>query len=268
MTNIWPFFITAFCMLILIFITWHLVYNNTFRDDVLSAKGELNFKNYFTVKGSAFLVIYLILATGLFTPYIIDTKSFQKVLTENNIPSISAQKFIQQYKENQTTLENLKIKLKINYVHNEELPNYIKDLAPSAPLSKLLYDISMKELGPWSKFSESKLVSVSIPSKHIETGKALACDEYYGGRYELTSALQIADKKVQGEVVNVIADQYIFRSSDCRKQFKYKLQISCTDAKTLFTEKVLECDGQEAKWQTTQPKQLLVRLININPYDI
>ncbi len=151
---------------------------------------------------------------------------------------------------------------------HDQLPNFIKDLSPSASMSKLLYDIPYKELGPWSKFLESKLISISIPSKPIEKGRALACDEYYGGNYELASALKVNDINIQGEVINVIADQYIFRSSDCRKQFKYKLQISCEDAKTLFTEKVLRCDGQEAKWQTTQPERLLVRLININPYDI
>jgi hypothetical protein len=269
-TDTWPFLITIFSLLALTFITWRFLFNKDFRDDVLSSKGEVNVKNHFTVKGSAFLVIYTILILASFSPLINDMFSFQTALHGNSILSlrVSPNDFIQEYTDNKTELDKLKVKLKTNYVHKEKLPNFIKDLSPSAPLSKLLYDIPYKELGPWNKFSESQLVSVSIPSKHIEKGKALACDEYYGGSYELTSAIKVNNTTVQGGVVNVIANQYIFRSSDCRKQFKYKLQISCDDAKTLFTQKVLTCEGQEAKWQTTQPEQLLVRLISINPDDI
>ncbi len=96
MTNTWPYFITAFSLLVLGFITWHLVFNKAFRNDILAADGELNVKSYFTVKGSAFLVIYSVLTLAAFSPLIFDRISFQQALDKNNITNTSVQNFIQQ----------------------------------------------------------------------------------------------------------------------------------------------------------------------------
>ena len=263
----WPFAVSGLCGVLLLAIIGALIFNPDFRKDMSATEGKANLLNSISVEGAVVLGLCALFFCGLFYPVAYPQQNFKKLAGEYSIEvnQVSdAFELIIQLRKNlvEKELELKRVQDDSKVIKINEIPGFIKNLSPSNPISEEIYNLPSKELGPWSKFLESQLISVSVPGHEIPSGSALSCQEYYGGRYDLFSETQVGGRRVSGEAVTVNANGYIYRSSDCHNKVSYQLQISCSDAVRIFTRAVLSCDKYgQAKWVNQRPEKLLVNLV-------
>ncbi len=241
--------VSAICGVLILAIIFALIRDPSFRKDISASQGKASIFNVISVQGALVLILCSLFFYGFIHPVAYPQASFKKIdeLTK------------------ELTLKSAEVKKLNSYVGRikiEQIPQFIKSLSPSNAISKHIYSFPSRELGPWSKFSESKLISISVPGHKITAGSALSCQELYGRQYDLFSAIEKGGQKITGEAVTVKADGYIYRSSDCHKKVSYQLQVSCADALRIFTDAVLSCDKSgQPKWMNQKPEKLMVNLV-------
>jgi len=273
----WPYIVSALCGALMFAVIRALIVNESFRKDLAASEGKANLFNQISIEGALVLVLCCLLFYGLIFPVInpyIPLKTIAQVNgLEMETPSelvqlvIKLKKTTSEDKKELSIMREEKLAIKnglINYVKISDIPEFIKNLSPKHSISDEIFSYPTKEVGPWSKFSKSKVITVSIPSKLIPKGKALSCQEYYDENYELFSAIEFEGEKITGNTVTVNTHGLIYRSSDCNKKVTYQMQISCVDAEDLFTKRVITCDKNgEALWTDQKPNKLLVNIVPV-----
>lgn len=129
------------------------------------------------------------------------------------------------------------------------ISSFIENLGPEEKLSKELRSIQFDKKGPWSPFSKSIPMKVSVVD-YLEKGEVASCREYINKKLEIVSEYTNHGQVIRSRLpVTLEVNKYISRADDCSKNLKYQLHISCPDALEIFTKKILECgENNIVKW--------------------
>ena len=139
---------------------------------------------------------------------------------------------------------------KDDYIKKGEMANYVESISPDDPQAEPIRNLQAQEKGPWGKqgkLPKAEILIVTVPG-YVEKGKANACEEHHGNKYILRS------DTYEGKSTIVHANAYIMPAGNCADTFTYDMQISCEDAKLIFTSKMLSCDEDgNPKWKNEAP---------------
>lgn len=271
----WQIIVSAFCALVLGALMMALIYNKNFRQDLAASQGKANLFNLISVEGALVLALSALFFYGMIHPVRHPLQSFQSKMDMAGIAVQRPDELLELYRQSQRTLAEQTALIDdqarrmaglqfqySDYISKAEIAEFIVSLPPEHDISRSLYDLPRKAVGPWSPFAKSTTISVSIPARDIAPGQAATCQSLHGDSYELVSAL--AQQSHFGEPVQVTATELIYRASDCEQRVSYDMQISCSDARKLFTDLVLTCNARgEALWTHTRPEKLEVNMVNL-----
>lgn len=146
-----------------------------------------------------------------------------------------------------------------------DLIKVISELEPDQEVSGRIRDIALSRKGPWCPVSSTKTLRVSVAG-YLKSGEVASCPEYYGKELEITSEYQYAGEYIRASsTVTIIANKYISRALDCSDKRDFQLQLNCTDAERIFTNKILGCSYDGApKWKVEDRKLPISAVLVVN----
>lgn len=271
----WQIIISAFCALVLGALMIALIYNANFRKDLAASQGKANLFNLISVEGALVLALSALFFYGMIHPVRHPLQSFQSRMDMAGIAAQNPDELVELYRASQNAIDSQKALIDdqarrmaslqyqySDYIAKGAVADFVLTLPPEHDISRALYDLPRKAVGPWSPYAKSTTISVSVPARVIAPGTAATCQGLFGDSFELVSAL--TEQQYFGEPVQVTATELIYRASDCEQRVSYDMQISCSDARKLFTDTVLTCNARgEALWTHTRPEKLEVSMVNI-----
>ena len=111
-----------------------------------------------------------------------------------------------------------------------------------------------------------EIVKISVPGKY-EYGKNYSCRKYYKKEVDFISNFAIDDEHLDSmSNVKLEIHGLSFEVLDCKEieDVKFDFQLSCLDAKKIFSDKVLGCDGKNnALWSREVDKRILLAYARI-----
>ena len=124
----------------------------------------------------------------------------------------------------------------------DTVAEFVKKLEPDDPQGKELKLMSTRSEGPWRPSTKARPVAISVPGRFME-GKNYSCPEYFRENIEFRSNLVIENELLLGEPsVTLKINGTLSSASNCRDIISYDFQLSCIDAKKIYSSKALECD--------------------------
>ena len=243
------YYVSAFCGLLLAITLLALIFNEKFRKDVMGGQGTAKILGILSVEGVVIVLLCGMFLAGLLYPVIKEPSSGEEVenfikslpLNETNADEVRTriQQIIRDLDIAEKRIEELKAEERFPL---EDLPTKLRMLDPQDPVSEELRKIAVENEGPWSPYSTSREILVSVPGD-IDEGNANGCPVDRDKSLELISNYKRDGKVLRGQSnVTVRVTKLMFSSSDCRKITGQDLQLNCKDAIRLFSEEVLGCD--------------------------
>ena len=230
----WPVIVSLLCGLLLAAVIFALIFKQDFRKDVIAKQGRASLFNAVSVEGVIVVLLSGMLLAGLLYP----------VWRNPEITSLRAR-----VGELEEEIKTFKSKNSNQTGSIEDLSEAVASLEPGSDLSRQIRSLVREQKGPWSRYPQSKDILISIPGGLV-TGKVLGCPELYEKNLQLISTYSPNGQALNGEPLAVRVSGLIFAASDCRDNLQYDLKLNCTDAATLFSREVLECDDQNnPRWK-------------------
>lgn len=230
----WPVLVSLLCGLLLAAVILALIFKQDFRKDVTAKQGKASLFNAVSVEGVIVVLLSGMLLAGLLYP----------VWRNPEITSLRTR-----IGELEKEIGTLKSKDSDQPGPIENLSEAVASLEPDSDLSSQIRGLARDQRGPWSRYSQSQDILISIPGGLV-TGKALGCPELYEKDLQLISTYSPNGQALNGEPLAVYVGGLIFAANDCRDNLQYDLKLNCTAAATLFSREVIECDDQNnPKWK-------------------
>ena len=143
----------------------------------------------------------------------------------------------------------------------------LESLEPESEVSKQIRALAEENRGPWSPYSRSQDMLVSVPGS-LGDGVVLGCPATHGKTLELMSAFRQGDAIVRGQLkLRVKVTGLVFSASDCRNKLGYDLQLNCADAVRLFSDVLLKCGRDEQPLWQGADRLLPVFAVMVNATD-
>lgn len=129
-----------------------------------------------------------------------------------------------------------------NRIEPGNIEQFVRNLEPDDPLGKKIKLLSVKSEGPWRPSTKARSVEISVPGKFAE-GKNYSCPKYFGENVEFRSNLVIGDELLSSQPsVTLKINGTLSSASNCEEIISYDFQLSCIDARKIYSSKVLDCD--------------------------
>ncbi|MFE8073272.1 hypothetical protein QQM79_19615 [Marinobacteraceae bacterium S3BR75-40.1] len=271
----WANLISGFCGLLLGVVVIALISSPSFRQDLAAHEGRANLLGKVSVEGTFILALCVLFFVGMMYPIVFPSGSFKKMAEVNGFSSKTPTELIdealdlrREVEENEKLIKEINTSMQAtaaqtkNMILKENIPAFIEELSPDHWISDEIFNFPAEKRGPWGELPASKKVFVSVPQTPPNKGSARVCPGFENRRYDLISDFHIDDAFILGERVTVNADDLLFMSSDACEDIDYVMQLSCYDAKRIFTSKVLDCSSDgKAKWNIKNPKSLPVKMV-------
>jgi hypothetical protein len=120
---------------------------------------------------------------------------------------------------------------------------FVKNIDADTKEGKAIKTMCFRREGPCKVSSKAKPVTISVPGGHPE-GFNYSCPDDYGETIEFLSNLSINGETLNGQTnVRIKMNGTLSSASNCREIIGYDFQLSCSDAKKIFSDKVLDCDN-------------------------
>lgn len=266
------FLISAVSGLLLILVVGGLIFNAGFRKDLVASEGKASLFGIISVEGVMVLVLCALFVFGMIYPITKDANApeiqgLANTVKAQDVEITNLNTDIDMLETNKTDLEERVLTLesvnttldKANsqlksdsqaltlqnerynnggFIAKQDVVKFVEELDLDDDLSKSFRQVQANRKGPWSIASGTLEVVISVPG-NLKPGRNRSCQKYYKKRVEL-----ITDYK-QGNNISrheVKVKGLIAHTHDCRELFKIDFQLSCDDAKKLYSSEVLECD--------------------------
>ena len=242
----WPVIVSLLCGLLLAAVILALILMPDFRRDMTAQPGKASLLDIVSIEGVVVVLLSGMLLVGLIYPLWSSTETGR---LEAEIQGL----------ENQ--LVDLKSKEPEERPSTVDLPAAVAALERDSDQSEQIRNLARERKGPWSPFSKSKDLLVSVPGG-LKPSRLLGCPDLYGKSLQLISTYRQA---LGGEPLTLRVNGLIFEASDCRDKLEYDLKLNCADASALFSADVLECDGQYNTLWKVPDRYLSAAAVIANP---
>jgi hypothetical protein len=256
----WPVMVSALCGLLLAALVLALILNPEFRRDLAAGQGKASIFGVISVEGVIIVILAGMFLGGLLYP-----------VWRFDGANASAGKGAADTTALQTTIAEQQKKIAEleagNRIELAELPRLLESLEPESEISKEIRALADENRGPWSPYSKSQDLLVSVPGE-LRDGVVLGCPATHGKTLELLSTYKRGDAIVRGRsTLRVKVTGLVFSASDCRDKLGYDLQLNCADAVRLFSDALLKCGrDQQPLWQVSD-RLLPVSAVIVNTGD-
>lgn len=254
----WPVLVSALCGLLLAALVLALIMNAEFRRDLAAGQGKASVFGVISVEGVIIVILAGMFLGGLLYPVWRYDNNAGK--NGNDAAEVAALKA--KVAEHQQTIARLEAG---NRIDPAELPRLLESLEPESEVSKEIRALADDNRGPWSRYSRSQDLLVSVPGG-LAVGVVLGCPATHGKTLELLSTYKRGDVIVRGQsTLRVKVTGLLFSASDCRDKLGYDLQLNCADAVRLFSDVLLKCGNDDLPlWQQPGDRRLPVSAVVVN----
>lgn len=241
----WPVLVSALCGVLLAALVLALIMNPEFRRDLAAGQGKASVFGVISVEGVIIVILAGMFLAGLLYP----VWRFDTVAADNGNGAAEIAVLREKISEQEKTIAQLKT---AGRVDPAELPGLLASLEPESEISKEIRAIADDNRGPWSPYSKSQDLLVSVPGS-LHDGAVLGCPATHGKTLELLSTYKRGNVVVRGQsTLRVKVNGLVFSASDCRDKLGYDLQLNCADALRLFSDALLKCGRDDQPlWQVT-----------------
>lgn len=236
----WPYLVSGLCGVLLAALVLALIMNPGFRRDLVAGQGKASLFGVVSVEGVIIVILAGMFLAGLLSPA-------WRVDSANNGGNPDVAQLQARIAEQQKKIAELGSPSTIDI---SRLPKLLTTLEPESEISKEIRAIAANSRGPWSPYSKSQGLLVSVPGE-IADGFVRGCPSMHGKTLQLLSDYKHGDTVLpdRSPVIVTVTD-LIFSASDCREKLKYDLQLNCRDAVRLFSDAVLTCGaGEQPMWK-------------------
>ena len=224
------YFPSIVCAVLLTFFLCAFVFSPSLRKDLSAGEGKANIFNLISVKGAVIISLLALFLGGMVYafPFVTsdDIEGLRTDLTESKRMRLDLEKAL----ESAQTLD---------------IADIVENLDPADTLSGQLRGIQQMSRGPWSQFSSSRRVLVSVPGTNAEDHSyqriVYGCGRYYQQQVQIISD----SENSRGRAVTVTVAGVINNATNCAELAGgVDLQLDCDTATGLLTSQVLTCDEE------------------------
>ncbi len=242
----WPVLVSGLCGVLLAALVLALILNPEFRRDLAAGQGKASVLGVVSVEGVIIVILAGMFLIGLLYPvWRLDGAAASG---EEAAPGVDALKA--KIAEQQQTIAALEA---AGASDQAEWPRRLEPLDPESDVSKKIRAMALERRGPWSPYSKSQDLLVSVPGG-LADGVVLGCPDTHDKTLELIGNYRPDGGAAPGQAtLRVRVTGLIFSASDCREKLGYDLQLNCADAVRLFSEALLRC-GRDLQplWQVRE----------------
>ena len=218
---------SAVCALLLILIMVGFVFSPSLRKDLVMSEGEASLFGGISVKGVLIVLLVALLLGGMIYAYPPPPEP-----PSPDPPELEVLR--NRVRELERALEGAE--------SPDNITRIVRSLDPADVLSEQLRGIHQNERGPWSPFSSSTPILLSVPGANAEDRTyqriVYGCDPYYQKKVQVISN----SENSRGRTVEVTVTGAINHATDCAEQAGVNLQLDCNSATELLSSQVLTCD--------------------------
>ena len=218
---------SAVCALLLILLLGGFVFSPSLRKDLVASEGEASVLGWISVKGVLIVLLAALFLGGMIYAFpSVDTSTIEALRKDLALAETK-----------QRDLEKA-----LDSAEDPDIAEIVASLDPTDALSRQLRGIQQNAHGPWSPFSSSTPILLSVPGTNAEDHTyqriVYGCDPYYQKEVQVISN----SENSRGRTVEVTVTGAINHATDCAEQAGVNLQLDCDSATELLTSQVLTCD--------------------------